>query len=93
MATGELVIFEHIDYRGHHRHIYDVEKNLNHQEDPTMNDKMSSFVVVSGVWKFYRHAAFQSPYPGEFGPGRYSWVEDHGIENDQVSSMRCIRTS
>lgn len=91
MAKGEVIIFQHVDFRGHHRHIFDTEPNLNHSEDQTMNDKMSSFVVVSGIWKFYRHANYQVPYDGEFGPGRYRWVEANGVENDQVSSMKCIK--
>lgn len=88
--AGHAIIFKHINLRGHHRHIFWNDRNLNHVEDRTLNDQTSSFVVVSGVWKFYRHSNYRSAYAGSFGPGRYRWVEDVGIQNDQVSSLRCI---
>ena len=90
--TGEIIVFDHINFRGHHRHIFGMEKNLNHPEDKSLNDRISSFVVVSGVWRLYRHANFISQLGGEFGPGRYKWVGDVGVMNDQVSSMKCIRS-
>ncbi len=85
-----VIVFEHRDFRGRHRHIFGEERNLNHPEDRTLNDKMSSFVVVSGTWKFYRHANFVDPYGGEFPPGEYTWVADFGIDNDQVSSLKTV---
>ena len=84
------IIFEHRDFRGRHRHIFGEERNLNHPEDRTLNDKVSSFVVLSGTWKFYRHANFNTPYDRDFGPGQYTWVEDFDVENDQVSSLRAV---
>ncbi len=91
-TTGHVVIFQHIDFRGYHRHIFARERNLNHPDDRTMNDKMSSFVVLSGTWKFYRHANYVGPVGGVYPPGIYRWVADVGISNDQVSSLRCIHS-
>lgn len=68
-----------------------MERNLNHPADRTSNDEISSFVVVSGTWKFYRHSNFRVGLGGEYGPGAYRWVEAVGIKNDQVSSLRCVR--
>ena len=84
-----LIIFKHRDFRGEHRHIFGHEGNLNHSEDRGMNDQLSSFVVISGNWRFFRHANFVEPVGGQtFGPGEYSWVGDFGLPNDDISSMR-----
>ena len=91
-VAGEAVIFKNIDFRGAHRHIYWHENNLNHLEDRTMNDQMSSFKVESGVWRFYKHSNYSLPVGGDFGPGMYPWVGSVGIPNDQVSSLRCIHS-
>ena len=88
MHQRHCIIFQHRNFRGHHRHIFTQEQNLTHGEDSSLNDNVSSFVVLSGTWKMYRHANFQTPYDGDFGPGAYSWVGDVGIDNDDMSSLR-----
>jgi hypothetical protein len=90
--TGEVIVFEHSNFRGRHRHIYAMENNLNHPSDRAMNDRISSFVVVSGTWKFYQHSNFRAPLGGAFTPGAYKWVEAVGVRNDQISSMKCIHS-
>jgi hypothetical protein len=90
--AGHVIVFQNIDFRGHHRHIFARERNLNHPEDITLNDKISSFVVLSGTWKFYVHMNYILPTGGEYPPGAYRWVADVGVMNDQVSSLRCIRS-
>ncbi|MCJ7729091.1 MAG: beta/gamma crystallin family protein [Sedimentisphaerales bacterium] len=89
--AGHIVVFQHADFRGHHRHIFGWEKNLNHPSDFTLNDQISSFVVVSGTWKFYRDANFEVSLGGEFGPGAYRWVQAVGVNNDQISSLRIVK--
>jgi hypothetical protein len=89
--AGHLIVFQHARLRGHHRHIHAMERNFNHPEDRSLNDKISSFVVDSGTWRFYRHSNFRERLGGEFGPGVYSWVEAVGVKNDEVSSVRCIK--
>jgi hypothetical protein len=69
--------------------IFGEERNLNHPADPSLNDQISSFVVLSGTWKLYRHANFVTPYDREFPPGAYKWVEAVDVDNDQVSSAKC----
>jgi hypothetical protein len=88
--SGHIIIFQHANFRGHHRHIFGEERNLNHPEDRTLNDKMSSFVVLSGTWKLYQHKNFDRAYDREFSPGEYKWVGSVDVENDQVSSLKCI---
>jgi hypothetical protein len=89
--AGHIVVFRHASFRGAHRHIFGEERNLNHPEDNTLNDAISSFVVLSGTWKLYRHANFATAYDREFPPGEYPWVEAVDVENDQVSSLKCIK--
>jgi hypothetical protein len=84
-----IIIFEHRDFRGRHRHIFGQEVNLNNAEDNTLNDQMSSFVVLSGTWTFFRHANFVEQVGGRtFGPGQYESVLNFNIPNDAVSSLR-----
>jgi hypothetical protein len=54
------------------------------------NDIVSSFVILEGRWKFYRDTDYKIPYDGIFGPGLYRWVEDFGIKNDDMSSLRPV---
>jgi hypothetical protein len=84
----QIIIFEHRDFRGRHRHIFGEEANLNNAEDNTLNDRMSSFVVLSGTWRFFRHANFTEQVGSTFSPGQYESVGDFGIPNDAVSSLR-----
>ncbi|MBD0370941.1 MAG: beta/gamma crystallin family protein [Pyrinomonadaceae bacterium] len=87
---AEIVLFEHINFRGAHKHLYGSEGNLAAPDDNFFNDKISSFVVVSGSWQFFRDINFAGPASNVFGPGRYSWVESVGIPNDSVSSVRRV---
>jgi hypothetical protein len=88
--SEHVVIFEHRDFRGHHRHIFGEEANLNNAEDGSLQDAVSSFVVLSGTWQFFRDVNFQAPFGGAFGPGEYEFVGDFGIDNDSVSSLRAV---
>jgi hypothetical protein len=88
--AGHVIVFQHRDFRGQHRHIFNEERNFSHPEDSSLNDQVSSFIVIEGKWKFYRHSGFGVPYDGEFGPGEYPWVADVQVENDQISSAKCI---
>jgi hypothetical protein len=84
-----IIIFQHKEFRGRHRHIFGNEANLNDPEDTSMNDQMSSFVVLSGDWKLFRDSNFVNQVGGRtFGPGQYAWVGDFGIPNDAVSSLK-----
>lgn len=87
---AEIVLFQHINFRGGHKHLYGSENELNHREDRSMQDAVSSFVVVSGRWQFFRDSNFAGPASAVFGPGRYNWVESVGIQNDSVSSVRRV---
>ena len=90
-VQGEIIIFEHANFRGAHRHIINEEPNLNHQDDNYLNDKVSSVLVIKGSWLFYRHENYYGVYPQGLGPGAYPWIGAVQIENDQISSLSCMR--
>jgi hypothetical protein len=87
---AEVILFEHANFHGAHKHLYTSEDNLNAGDDNFFNDKMSSFVIVSGRWQFFRDWHFENPMSNVFGPGLYKWVEDVGIPNDSVSSVKLV---
>ncbi len=55
-----------------------------------LNDTISSLKILDGLWEFYRDVDFQNSYGVVLGPGDYSWVEDVGIPNDDMSSLRPV---
>lgn len=100
---GEIVLFIDTQFGGAHIHIYKSVPDLKEvsvggvdgPQGGNWNDKVSSFRVVSGTWKLYADANYQSPTPAgdeerEFWPGFYPRVEDLGIENDTISSVKFI---
>jgi hypothetical protein len=86
--NNHVILFEHSDFRGAHKHILTAETNLNAIDDHSFNDKASSIVVIGGNWRFYRNSGFNISYAPVFGPGLYRFVGDWQIENDQISSLR-----
>ena len=87
---SEVVLFEHANFHGAHKHLYGSESNLNASDDNFFNDKISSFVVTSGSWQFFRDSNFSGPASNVFGVGRFNWVETVGIPNDSISSVRRV---
>ena len=89
-VNSHVILFEHRNFHGAHKHVFTREPNLNAPDDNYFNDRVSSFVILSGLWVFFRDAQFQNPYAGgtEFGPAiDGSWVEALGIKNDDMSSL------
>ena len=92
---GHLVIFSDAGFSGNHQHIFRTMPYIGDD----LNDQMSSFVVLSGVWRFYidagpRHDSLTGNKDG-YGPGLYPWVEanDVGVTNDIVSAVELIGES
>jgi hypothetical protein len=56
----------------------------------TWNDRVSSFVIVSGVWQFFKDANFQG-LEAKLGPGLYPWVGDARITRDALSSIKLVQ--
>ncbi|MCW3463164.1 beta/gamma crystallin family protein [Chitinophaga nivalis] len=84
-ALPEVVLYEHNDFGG-----ANWRTNLNYTYvGDFWNDKISSIVVVAGVWEFYQHDNYNGPR-WRLGPGYYRWVEDVNIPNDIISSFRVV---
>lgn len=91
-ASGRVVLFEHENFFGRHLVIDDVAVDLSHIEDGFWNDRISSFAVLRGNWKFFRHAGFQHAYDGSALPKLYPRMSSQypQFENDSVSSLLCV---
>ncbi|WP_425147145.1 beta/gamma crystallin-related protein [Deinococcus sp.] len=85
---GHIILFEHANLHGAHKHLFGSEENLNADDDNFFNDRVSSFVILEGHWQFFTNWRFKEPASNVFGPGVYNWVEDVGIPNDSISSVR-----
>lgn len=55
------------------------------------NDQVSSFVVLSGTWTFYRDPKYVRPYSLKFTRGVYNNVAEFQIPHDQISSLSSMR--
>jgi hypothetical protein len=100
--VAEIILYVDINFGGLHTHLFEstpdftqlhltgVDTGLNNDE--TWNDKVSSFVIVSGVWQFFKdiNFQFQQGNPGGLGPGLYHFTQEFGIDNDSLSSVRLI---
>ncbi|MEH2255765.1 beta/gamma crystallin-related protein [Nostoc sp.] len=53
------------------------------------NDETSSIIITGGTWRFYADANYRGSYK-DLGPGSYPWVENFGITNDTISSLKLI---
>jgi hypothetical protein len=87
---AHIILFEHINFHGGHKHVFAPEPNLNDRDDDFFNDKTSSLAVVEGNWELYRNADFNTPYPVILGPGLYPDVRRVQINNDDMSSLQPV---
>jgi hypothetical protein len=87
---AEIVLFIHKNFRGSHKHLFASEANLNSSDDSAFNDAVSSFVILSGRWQFFRDSNFGNPASQVMGPGKYPWVENNGTQNDSISSVKLV---
>lgn len=89
-VKAHVILFEHANFHGAHKHVFSMEPNLNAPDDNFFNDKVSSIVVDRGTWTFFRHANFSGQYAHTLNPGMYPWVQAPGvdIQNDDMSSLR-----
>jgi Beta/Gamma crystallin len=87
-SPGEIVLFQHADFRGAHKHLLRDEPSFNASDDSFFNDRVSSLVVRSGRWRCYRHSNYVTPYPPLLSVGLFPWVGSLAITNDDMSSAR-----
>jgi Beta/Gamma crystallin len=98
-VKGEIILFEHPNFRGAHRHIYRTEKTLN---DPgnipgvparvlpalgQFDETTSSIIVVKGTWILYRNKDLEERVGDEAVPGAYPSVSDLHITGNTISSL------
>jgi Beta/Gamma crystallin len=70
-VTSHVILFEHRNFHGAHRHVFVEEINLNAPEDSNFNDMVSSLSVLAGNWKFFADSGASptsNPYPPVIGP-------------------------
>ena len=81
----EIVIYDHIGFAGAY-----ARTNLAfHYLGDFWNDRISSVIVVSGVWRFYRDDYYKGDY-WDLGPGFYeSFFAEKGPD-DVISSFQAI---
>ncbi len=84
---AQIVIFNNADFSGNALLVTDGLATLGKFD---LNDRVSSFIVLSGLWEFYERPNFQIPYQRRLGPGQYNWVEAVDIANDSISSLRAV---
>ncbi len=108
---AELILFVDANFGGLHTHIFENTANNGNSDftrlalggvgsgiNGNWNDKVSSFIIVSGTWEFFKDVGYANQQgigspgknAGQFGPGLYSFVADWGIDNDALSSVKCV---
>jgi hypothetical protein len=85
LRLPELVVYDHIGFKGAY-----ARTNLSfHYLGDYWNDRISSLIVVSGVWRFYRDEYYKGDY-WDLGPGFYECFFTEGGPDDVVSSFQAI---
>ena len=85
MRLPELVIYDHICFGGAY-----ARTNLSfHFIGDFWNDRISSLIVVSGVWRFYRDEYYKGDH-WDLGPGYYESFFTAKGPDDVVSSFQAI---
>jgi hypothetical protein len=81
----EVIVYDHFGFRGAY-----ARTNLSfHYLGDFWNDRISSLIVVSGIWRFYRDDYYKGDY-WDLGPGYYEcFFADKGPD-DVVSSFQAI---
>lgn len=92
-----IAVFTDANFGGWHKHIFDsapvlalVSGTSKIEIDADFINAISSIVIFSGNWQFFRDANFESPVDGVFGPGIYPFVGDFGLPNDAINSMQSV---
>jgi hypothetical protein len=97
MAAHEAIIYVDTEFGGLHTHLFqsvgDFTKlplgGVNGGISGDWNDKVSSIVIVSGKWQFYKDVNFSGAEGPVLGPGLHP-VLPTGITNDSISSAKAV---
>jgi hypothetical protein len=81
----EVILYDHVGFKG-----ASVRTNLSfHALGNFWNDRISSLIVVNGVWRFYRDEYYKGDY-WDLGPGYYECFFTDKGPDDVVSSFQAI---
>jgi hypothetical protein len=83
---AEVILFEHANFHGAHKHLFTSETNL---DASSFKGLTSSIVIISGTWEFYRGWDYEG-LEARLGPGLYGYVGNYGITNDALSSVQLV---
>jgi hypothetical protein len=86
-AMQGVVLYEHVGFRGAHKHI--IDRNEANLHSDGWGDRLSSLQILSGRWRFFQHNNFRG-WSVVLGPGLYPVSTDVGIGNDSISSVRRV---
>jgi hypothetical protein len=87
-APGEvpqIVAFDKDGLLGDHIHIFGDTADLG-----KWDNSISSMVILAGRWEFFDDDHFKGTKMGELGPGVYLRVQDHGLKDNSISSIRLV---
>jgi hypothetical protein len=85
MPMPEIVIFDHVGFKG-----AGCRTNLSfHFLGDFWNDRISSLIVVSGVWRLYRDEYYKGDF-WDLGPGFYECFFKEKGPDDVISSFQAI---
>jgi len=81
----ELIVYDHICFKGAY-----ARTNLSfHYLGDFWNDRISSLIIVSGIWRFYRDDYYKGDH-WDLGPGFYESFFTEAGPDDVVSSFQAI---
>jgi hypothetical protein len=91
-------VFEQRNFEGQSKDISHGSPNLSLSEDGFFDNQVSSFIIASGNWMFYKESGFRSPYlrdgqPLVLGPDHYPSLEPFGIPDNDISSLKAVNLS
>ncbi|MEH2413720.1 beta/gamma crystallin-related protein [Nostoc sp.] len=82
---AKVVLYENINFGGKSSRATRSSSYVGYD----WNDETSSIIITGGTWRFYTDANYTGSSK-DLGPGYYSWVENFGIANDTISSIKLI---
>jgi len=82
---ANITLYKDANFEGESITITEATPDLS---ELNFSDCVSSIIVDDGDWEFYKDVNYESSYDVIFGKGSYSWVEEYGIPNDDISSLK-----
>ena len=81
----QIVAFDNDGLLGDHIHLFGNVPDLG-----KWGNSISSMVILAGRWEFFDGENFQGTKMTELGPGTYLRVQDHGLKDNSISSIRLV---